>query len=284
MTPSARGLAALVGTVPSLPAVFLRLTAVVDDPRSAIRDMEEVVYEDPALAGRLLRLANSAYFGFPGHVDSLSRAITLVGTRQLRDLALATSVLDLFVGVSSEMVSMRSFWRHSVSTGLIARALATWRREANAEQFFVAGLLHDIGRLVLLLKASESMVQALQRSRNNDVLLHVIERDILGFDHATVGNELLQQWNLPPAICAAVGYHHMPMRAGANIPTAALVHVADVMANAIALGSSGMDAVPPLDAGAWAALGLPVSVVKPSLNLVRQQLSDTMAIMLGEDG
>jgi len=284
MTPSARGLAALVGTVPSLPAVFLRLTAVVDDPRSAIRDMEEVVYEDPALAGRLLRLANSAYFGFPGHVDSLSRAITLVGTRQLRDLALATSVLDLFVGVSSEMVSMRSFWRHSVSTGLIARALATWRREANAEQFFVAGLLHDIGRLVLLLKASESMVQALQRSRNSDVLLHVVERDILGFDHATVGNELLQQWNLPPAICAAVAYHHMPMQAGANVPTAALVHVADVMANAMAFGSSGMDAVPPLDAGAWAALGLPLSVVKPSLNLVRQQLSDTMAIMLGEDG
>lgn len=274
----------MVGTVPSLPAVFLRLTAVVDDPRSAIRDMEEVVYEDPALAGRLLRLANSAYFGFPGHVDSLSRAITLVGTRQLRDLALATSVLDLFTGVSSELVSMASFWRHSVSCGLIARALATWRREANAEQFFVAGLLHDIGRLVLLLKASEPMIRALELSRRDNVLLHTVERDILGFDHATVGNELLQQWNLPPAICAAVGYHHMPMRAGANVPMAAVVHVADVMANAIAQGSSGMDAVPPLDESAWNALGLSVSVIRPSLDLVRQQLVETMTILLGENG
>jgi len=280
----ARELAALVDAVPSLPAVFLRLTAVVDDPRSAIRDMEEVVYEDPALAGRLLRLANSAYFGFPGHVDSLSRAITLVGTRQLRDLALATSVLDLFSGVASDVVSMASFWRHSVATGLLARALATWQREANAEQFFVAGLLHDIGRLVLLIKANESMVQALERSRVDDVLLHVVERDILGFDHAALGNELLRQWNLPPAICAGVAFHHLPMRAGANIPTAALVHVADVMANAIAFGSSGMDAVPPLEDAAWLALGLPVSVIKPSLDLVRQQFSDTMKIMMEPAG
>ncbi|PIQ36833.1 MAG: HD family phosphohydrolase [Lysobacterales bacterium CG17_big_fil_post_rev_8_21_14_2_50_64_11] len=284
MTVRARELAALVDAVPSLPAVFLRLTAVVDDPRSAIRDMEEVVYEDPALAGRLLRLANSAYFGFPGHVDSLSRAITLVGTRQLRDLALATSVLDLFSGVASDVVSMASFWRHSVATGLLARALATWQREANAEQFFVAGLLHDIGRLVLLIKANESMVQALERSRVDDVLLHVVERDILGFDHAALGNELLRQWNLPPAICAGVAFHHLPMRAGANIPTAALVHVADVMANAIAFGSSGMDAVPPLEDAAWLALGLPVSVIKPSLDLVRQQFSDTMKIMMEPAG
>lgn len=284
MTMSARSLAAMVGTVPSLPAVFLRLTAVVDDPRSAIRDMEEVVYEDPALAGRLLRLANSAYFGFPGHVDSLSRAITLVGTRQLRDLALATSVLDLFTGVSSELVSMSSFWRHSVSCGLIARALATWRREANAEQFFVAGLLHDIGRLVLLLKASEPMIRALEQSRRDDVLLHAVERDMLGFDHATLGNELLQQWNLPPTICAAVGYHHMPMRAGANVPMAAVVHVADVMANAIAFGSSGMDAVPPLDESAWNTLGVSVSVIRPSLDLVHQQLAETMVILLGDCG
>ena len=284
MTVRARELAALVDAVPSLPAVFLRLTAVVDDPRSAIRDMEEVVYEDPALAGRLLRLANSAYFGFPGHVDSLSRAITLVGTRQLRDLALATSVLDLFSGVASDVVSMASFWRHSVATGLLARALATWQREANAEQFFVAGLLHDIGRLVLLIKANESMVQALERSRVDDVLLHVVERDILGFDHVALGNELLRQWNLPPAICAGVAFHHLPMRAGANIPTAALVHVADVMANAIAFGSSGMDAVPPLEDAAWLALGLPVSVIKPSLDLVRQQFSDTMKIMMEPAG
>jgi len=116
------------------------------------------------------------------------------------------------------------------------------------------------------------------------VLLHVVERDILGFDHAALGNELLRQWNLPPAICAGVAFHHLPMRAGANIPTAALVHVADVMANAIAFGSSGMDAVPPLEDAAWLALGLPVSVIKPSLDLVRQQFSDTMKIMMEPAG
>lgn len=278
---SARRLVELVTMVPSLPAVYLRLSAVVDHPRSSMRAIEAVVCEDPSLAGRLLRLANSAFFGFPARVDNLSRAITLVGTRQLRDLAMATSVLELFRGVSPEHVTMPSFWRHGVTCGLAARALAGWRREANPEQYFVAGLLHDIGRLVLYLKLPEEMNRILEQAARSGAPLYEIERQHLGFDHAAVGGELLRHWNLPPHLCDAVAWHHAPRSAKLHEPMAALVHVADVFANAAGYGSSGEARVPPLNTLSWQQLELPPTVVVPTMSLIRQQLADTMATLLG---
>jgi HD-like signal output (HDOD) protein len=144
-----------VKDVPSLPAAFSRLNTAVEDPRCTTRDIETIVREDAPLSGRLLRLANSAYFGFPGRVDTIARAITLVGTRQLRDLVLATSVIDMFKGVPTAHITMESYWQHSVACGLAARILASLRREPNPEQFFVAGLLHDIGRLIMYIQLSD---------------------------------------------------------------------------------------------------------------------------------
>jgi len=278
---SARRLVELVTMVPSLPAVYLRLSAVVEHPRSSMRAIEAVVYEDPSLAARLLRLANSAFFGFPARVDDLSRAITLVGTRQLRDLAMATSVLELFRGVSPQHVTMPSFWRHGVTCGLAARALAGWRREANPEQYFVAGLLHDLGRLVLYLKLPEDMSGILEEAARTGEPLYEVEHRHLGFDHAAVGGELLRHWNLPPHLCAAVAWHHAPQRAELHAPMAALVHVADVFANAAGFGSSGEARVPPLSKLAWQQLELPATVVVPTMSLIRQQLADTLTTLLG---
>lgn len=282
MTAIPRHLTDAVKDVPSLPAVFSRLSAAVEDPRHSIRDIESVVREDTALAGRLLRLANSAYFGFPARIDTLSRAITLVGTRQVRDLALATSVIDMFKGLSPEHVTVESFWKHSIACGLTARILANWRREPNPEQFFVAGLLHDIGRLIMYIRLSDEMARVLAHARRSGELMYVCERNLLGYDHASVGGELLQRWNLPPHICAAVAGHHAPQQAGAHAPAAALIHVADILVNAADCGSSGEHFVPPLDAEAWRLMGLPASILSPTLKLLKEQLADTVDTLLGD--
>lgn len=278
-----RTLSLLVKTVrdvPSPPAIFERLNFVINNPCSSIRDIEAVVREDTALAGRLMRLANSAYFGFPARVDTLSRAITLVGSRQLRDLALATSVINMFQGVSPEHITMESFWRHSVGCGLAARILASWRRETNPERYFVAGLLHDIGRMILFLKLADDMAGILDEAKATGELLYLCERKWLGFDHATVGGELLKSWNLPPEICAAVENHHQPLQAGVHKQAASLVHVADILMNGIACGSSGEHYVPPLDPDAWQLLGLSPGCVGPTLKLLKQQLAETLATLV----
>ena len=283
LTLTPKQLAELVTVMPSLPQVYMRLSEVVEDPRSSLRAIEQVVFLDAALAGRLLRLANSAFFGFPAHVDTISRAITLVGTRQLRDLALATSVKALFKGLSPRHVTMTSFWRHGVTCGLAARALASWRRETNPEQYFVAGLLHDLGRLVLYLKMPEEMGRALEEAANTGEPLYAVEQRLLGFDHAAVSGELLRHWNLPAYLSAAVAWHHAPDRAGPHAMMASIVHVADLLANASGSGSSGESLVPPLNVAAWQRLGVPETVIAPTMSLVRQQVADTLSALFGDE-
>ena len=120
-----------VVSVSSLPGVYLRLSNVVGDPRSSASDVGRVIADDPGLTARLLRLVNSAMYGFPSKIETVSRAISIVGTQQLQDLALATSVIRLFANMPQELVTMESFWRHSVACGVAARALAGRRREPN---------------------------------------------------------------------------------------------------------------------------------------------------------
>ncbi len=193
-------------SVGSLPSVYLRLTDVLNDPYSSNADVGTVVSEDTGLTARLLRLVNSAFFGFPAKVESVSQALSLVGTSEIHDLALATSVIRMFNDVPSEFVDMDSFWRHSVACGICARVLAAQRNEPNVERLFVAGMLHDIGRIVIYSRHADGARTAFERCRANDQLLYVAEREVMGFDHAAVGSALLQAWNLPGSLQEAVAH------------------------------------------------------------------------------
>jgi putative nucleotidyltransferase with HDIG domain len=234
---------------------------VVSDPRSSATDVGNVIAGDPGLTARLLRLVNSAMYGFPSKIETVSHAIAIVGTAQLQDLALATSVIRLFANVPEELVTMESFWRHSVACGVAARALAARRREANVERYFVAGLLHDIGRPIIYMQAPEAARTAVQRSRETGRPLFEVEHDVLGFDHSHVGHALLEQWKLPSSLREAVQHHHHPERAQRFPVEAAVVHLSDVLANAMSFGSSGETLVPPLSVRAWEVVGLPAELL-----------------------
>jgi putative nucleotidyltransferase with HDIG domain len=247
--------------VASLPGVYLRLSAVVSDPRSSAVDIGAVIGEDPGLTARLLRLVNSAMYGFPSRIETVSHAISIVGTAQLQDLALATSVIRLFAQVPESLVSMESFWRHSVACGVTARAIAARRREPNVERYFVAGLLHDIGRPIMFMQVPQEARQAVLRSRETGEPLFRVEHALLGFDHAHVGYALLDLWKLPPSLREPVANHHFPDRSQRFPVETAIVHVADLVANALGLGSSGEPGVPPLDLRAWDAVGLPPGTI-----------------------
>jgi len=279
---TAEKLVAQVKTVSSLPTVYLRLNEAVNDPHGSNRDIAHVLSEDPGLTARLLHIVNSAFYGFPSKIDTITRAVTVIGTKQLRDLALATSVIEMFDGMADDVVSMESFWQHSIACGVTARILATYRRENNVERFFVAGLLHDIGRLIMFMKIPELCQQALQESETSNTLLYEAEYKILGFDHANVGGLLLRQWQLPESTTNAVAYHHKPCHPrldGAHHFDASLIHVADIIANSMQLGSSGERYVPPLNQDAWQKLGLPESILSPTIKQLEHQYMDAMHIV-----
>lgn len=258
-------------TVASPPLVYDRLMKVMADPRAGIADIGRVISEDQALTARVLRLVNSALFSLPWKVDTVTEAVRVVGISQIRDLATATSIISMFDDLPEELVNPSSFWGHSLGCGTLARALARQRGEDNPERFLVAGLLHDIGRLIMLVYAAEQMREALHESRRTGIGLTESERAHVGCDHTLVGGKLLAKWNFPTALEQAVRYHHDPRRADRFPVEAATVHVADLMASILGWGSSGRITAPELVPAAWDMLAVDPAALPGILEDAEQQ-------------
>jgi HD-like signal output (HDOD) protein len=274
-----RDLVKAAGSISSLPMIFTRINDAVNNPRSSIADIGRVISEDPGLTARLLRIVNSAFYSFPSKIDTISRAVTIVGTQQLRDLALATSVMKVFKGIPEDLMNMEAFWCHSVGCGITARVLASHRREANLERYFVTGMLHDIGRLLLFMNLPKQTRTALMRCQLSGELLYQVEYEEIGFDHATVGSTLLQAWNLPASLEEVVAFHHAPHKALRYPIETAIVHVADIIAHALELGSSGERFVPQLNPEAWERIGIPPTLLPATLEQVERQFHDSTQIL-----
>jgi HD-like signal output (HDOD) protein len=265
--------------IPSLPMIFTRIDEAVNNPRSSLADIGRIISEDSSLTARLLKIVNSALYSFPNKIETISRAVTVVGTQQLRDLALATSVTKLFRGIPPDLIDMEAFWRHSIACGVAARVLAALKREANIERFFVAGILHDIGRLVLCIKNPDWMRAALGRCHASGELLYAVENEELGFDHAAVGRVLLESWKLPASLVETVAYHHNPEAATRFPIEAANVHLADIIAHAMQLGSSGERLVPLLSSVAWGRTGVAVGQLTGAIEQVDRQYHEAVEWM-----
>lgn len=282
MTVSPRELITGAIDLPSLPEVVMRAMELVNDPESSAIDIGRVLSEDSAMTARLLKIVNSPFYGFPSRIETVSRAITVIGTLDLLDLILATSVVKMFSGVPNDLVSMDTFWKHSLYSGVVARLLAARSKQPNVEHFFVAGLLHDLGSLVIYRKMPELAREALLRARFNGRVLREAEQEIMGFDHAMVGAELMRMWKLPNSLVEAIEFHHNPSQAHNHPLVASVVHIADVIASSVRSGGGASEAAPPLDPGAWDLLKLPIKAVEAILVEADQQFSDAQSMIIGE--
>ncbi len=283
MSGRAERLVAGAVTVASPPLVYERLVEVIRHPHSGSADIARVISEDQGLTGRLLKIVNSAFYSFPRPVETVTQAVTVVGTSQIRDLALATSVMAMFEGVPVGLVDAQSFWFHSLSCGVVARTLAAHRGEHNIERFFVAGLLHDIGHLIIYMHASHEARSAFELARDTDRPVHECEREILGCDHTQVGHALLQKWNFPGPLVDAVRYHHSPRLSTRHPAEAATVHVAEVTVHALRWGRSGERRIPPFDPWAWDTLGLEPEAIAVVVEQTQRQLGASVDFLFAGD-
>ena len=237
--------------LPSLPTVVTKIIAAVDDPRACVSRLNELIGQEPALATRMLRLANSAYFGRRNSIVSLSQCAVVLGFNTIRSLALSASVQRLVQQSGGKNFDPVAFWRHSLGTGVGAKVLAR-RAAADSEAAMAAGLVHDIGKLVLDVVAQREYELALA-----DVKAGVAEKDAeikhLGATHGEVGGWLALKWKLPEPIVAAICWHSQPESAGANQALASIVHLADQITDAIDAGRQPAQVPEAL----WQAAGLP---------------------------
>lgn len=279
--PSALSVARLISQVKeivSLPDIYQRLMEVIDNPSSSASDVADVISCDPGLTARLLRIVNSALYCFPSKIDTVSRGVTILGTKELCDLALATSVMKMFDDALKGLVDMSLFWQHSIGCGVFARKLALFRHEPNPERFFVMGILHDIGRLILLSHAPAIIGAATARASQSRRVLNGLEKKMLNFTHADLGAGLLKAWNLPPSHQEAVALHHNPAKARRFKLETAIIHVADILTTAMGMGSSGNTLVPDMAPEAWQQLEIAPSALTRITEEADNDVNDLLRI------
>lgn len=264
-----------ISSLPTPTKVYEQVTAMLADPKTAAKDIAEVVSADQAITARLLKMVNSPFYGFTEQVTTVSRAITIIGFESLRNLILASSLVDLFTPKrkANAFFNLELLWVHCLATGVAARAIAKKRgHNSEGEEYLVAGLMHDLGKAVLLQYFPEKVDDILHHVRAQGCLFREGEQQVLHSDHTVIGLAIAEQWGLPAPLRDTIAKHHTPMAADDQL-RASTVHLADIIARALLLGSGGDRDMPALDGGAYKLLGLDDQKLQDVMRDVERGLS-----------
>lgn len=260
-----------VNDMPALPHVVIKVMELTEDPNSTAQDINAVLNHDQGMTAKVLRMANSAFYGFARRIATVTDATLFLGFKTVRSIVIAASVSDI---LSKEMQSFAlapgELWKHSQCVAMAARFIAKQNKSPYVDLAYTAGLLHDIGKVILNDSVKDSYCEVVDLAVTQNVPFIVAENDILSFNHAVVGSKIAEKWNLPPELVEAIAYHHEPEKAQVNKNITAIVHVADAlcMAMGIGIGIDGM--MYPFSEQALKTLGLN----EADLEAVISQLAD----------
>jgi putative nucleotidyltransferase with HDIG domain len=272
-----------VSALVSLPEVVQRLNETINDANASAADIARIISQDPALATRLLKIANSPLYGSSRQIDSILRAVTLLGTKQIRDLAYSAIASKMFAGMPSEIISVEDFWHHSLYCGLLARTLAQLTGVTSPDTLLTAGLLHDLGQLILFHRtpqhAHQAILLTIQGEADKDMVS--AEREVLGFDHTEIGAELAQQWHLPPVLRECIAYHHAPAKAQQFPVEVAIVYIANVIASLPYSDIPDAADLARIDPAALQRAGLTLEQLGEAVRLSQSQIAATQQTLFG---
>lgn len=268
-----------VNDLPSLPMITLQVIKLTDDAKTTIPQISNVISQDQVMAAKILRMANSAYYGFARSISSITDAIIVLGFKSIRDLVFAATMHD-FINkeLSGYALAKGELWKHSIVCAMVAAKIAKRVHYNSPDEVFTAGLLHDIGKVILNIYMNDSFELVLQKVNDEKVPFMLAEKDILGFDHAAVGAAVANKWNLPETMVEAIAFHHKPLEAPHNKQLAALVHIADIicMTMGIGLGADGM--LYPCDEGVLKLLKLKSSDIEELISETAENMVDITSL------
>lgn len=253
---SAQEIVSHVESLASLPTVYHRIREQLDAPDGSIIEVARLVSSDPALTTGVLRLVNSAFYGFGGQIDTVERAVPILGLQQVHDLVLAIAVSAVFEGMQPEHMDMNRFWHGSMICALSSRALARAAHNAASERMFVIGLLADIGHLVMYQTIPDLAEEAQSAADASGEALYLVERRIIGCDHAEVGAALMDAWRLPSCFADVIGAQLVPRLGGERTAEATLLHIATGIVHADRYQESSEIAAARIDPAMWDDIGL----------------------------
>jgi len=239
-------------SLPTLPTVVAKMIELVDNPKTSAASLARLISTDQALTAKILKLANSAYYGFPREISTVNMAIVVLGFNTVKDMGLSLSVFQVFKEAEGNVLfDVSKFWEHSIGCGAAARMIARKLRYHLVGESFVAGLLHDIGKVVLNQYMHKEFIDIIGSASSGEATLDEAEDKLIGTSHAQVGSWLAEKWNLPKPIVECIANHHTPWNAKIEPPLVAIVNIADYLCHIGRIGNSGrsMPLVP--DSKTW---------------------------------
>jgi HD-like signal output (HDOD) protein len=263
--------------LPEAPTIISELNDVIADPFATSNDVAQVVNKSPSLAALLLKIVNSAYYGFPSRIDRISRAVTIIGTKEISGLALGICVMRSFNDIPAEVIDMQAFIRHSLACGMVARILGALKNMEQTEQLFVSGLLHDIGKLIVFKYLPEYTHCTMNLAISSGESVFSAEKKVLGMNHTRIARYLLKKWRFPEGLENNVVFHHTPGKASDPIK-AGILQLADLIANALGIGASGERTVPACDELILESIGVSARTLQMVIRQAIHQLGPMEAV------
>ncbi len=263
-----KGLLLAVKDLPTLPTVLEEVSRLLEDPRSSTQQVAKLISRDQVLSAKVLKMVNSPVYGFPGRISTIQHALVLLGNNVIRGLIISASVFDLMT------VSMSGLWEHSVGCAMACGVIAREAGFKEPEEYAVAGLLHDLGKVIVALQLPAAKTDIDRAVRDEDLLYLEAEKKMLGFGHDRVNSWVADHWNLPLNLKVGISGHHRPVSAQHYPKMACVVHVGDFVTRVLEIGSGGEDHVPALDPQALELLSLDVSDLDRVMDAVIAEIED----------
>ncbi|MSR15831.1 MAG: HDOD domain-containing protein [Gammaproteobacteria bacterium] len=262
-----------------LPKAYFQIQQLINDANSDLDDLTKVIVNDPGLTSRILRISNSAYVGLSSKVDTIGRAIQILGLNQIHDLALADAAVGSLQKIQSKALNPYDFWRGSMYAAIVARVLAKRCKVQNAERLFVSGLFHQIGNLLLAVKDPPAYSALRDGAIRRQIPLAQAQREELGYDYAEASAELLTHWRLPETLMEPVRYHTREIPGNFALDTA-IIHLAAAFSRAAMWKSDADEPVPAFDLRAMNLTNLDEAMVEELMTEADQQLIEAMSLLL----
>lgn len=263
-----------VKNLPTLPGIVFKLTKMAENPDTTTEQMGKVISKDHILAAKLLKLVNSAFYGFPQRISSLNSAIILLGFNVIRSLIISASIFEIMEDQDVEL------WEHSLGCAVVSSLLARRLGLSEPEEVSTASLIHDIGKVAIKMELPGEYEKIVAMVRDQQISMRDAEMQVIGFDHAEVGGWLAKSWNLPNKLVEPITCHHEPGQAKEEPLTSAIVHFSDIMIRGLGYGHGNDKWVPALNSKVWALLGLVPSDLDEMLDTIEEKLWDVKGFSL----
>lgn len=264
---------------PTLPTIFTKVMDMLANPNTNVQDLASLISKDIAMASKILQVVNSPIYALVNRVDTISQAIFYIGFNEVRNICLAVSVVEVFKSVSAgSKFNIVELWKHSIAVGVYSRLLGKSAGITNLDNYFISGIMHDIGKLFFVKFFNTKYLEIIEESYESSLSLDALEKKHFGINHLVLGELITKKWNLPPTISNTARYHNIGLKDSFDTLIAS-VHLADIMANILESGNSGNYMISKPNKDIWAKLNLPNNFFVDSKEAFVSNFNQSIAIL-----